>query len=331
MEEGMGTEFKITLGHGAYFERDFQKAIDFWISNFGFRKKFSLNDIEGQDWLAYVEIVKGEFIEPFVWKEESVVPINGLNSPPLIFRPKLEKNFSHACYIVNDIAGYGRELQRRGVQLYNGPAYLNDRIDGLYEPRPIMDGTMGFYIEDPDGNTIEFLEYTPGCLQLEEPTIDRIDGVKWGLGQLVYQTKNHTACMDFYINKLGFVKKFSLNDESGISWITYLALGQGHFIALAPPADTNISMPDSPVYSLAQKNPGLVYLCLTCDDIVAAGRKLQGNGLMLYKTIDGKPLMDMNTLSPSLCGSLAFFINDVSGNTIQVLQYTEDSLHFREG
>jgi catechol 2,3-dioxygenase-like lactoylglutathione lyase family enzyme len=326
----MDKKYKITIGHGAYYEPDFDRAINFWTERVGFRRKFDLNDVDGRVWLSYLEVTKGQFIESYVSREHSLIPISG-GEEPVDFRPVLDRKFAHICYIVDDIVSYGRELQRKGVQLYFGPAFMGRKVEGKYDPDVIMDGTKTFYIEDPDGNAIEFMEYLPGCMQLKAPFVGDVEGVKWSIGHYSYAVGDFRNSLEFYTEMLGFEEKFSLYDDDGEMWITYLALGMGQFVELFPPRTAKLTTPYGQKMTHTPPETGMAHLCLVVDDIVRAGNNLIRRGVKLW---DGPSSMEIRIdrpeeIKPTYCGSLTCFIDDASGNVVELMQYTDKSLQLR--
>ena len=54
-----------SLAHVAFHVTDMQKSLDFYCGVLGLTKAFELHDDEGQPWIVYLKVCKGQFIELF--------------------------------------------------------------------------------------------------------------------------------------------------------------------------------------------------------------------------------------------------------------------------
>ena len=140
---------KIThLGHVAIQCSDYEKSLKFYTEIVGLKEKFSLYDNNGGIVLTYLEIVPGIFLELFTpFGVEEVMPYGDST----VVR--------HVCFWVKDIEAAGRELQDKGIDIFVGPTTA-----GHPWPKPFVKylqgaGEYNFYISDPDGNEVEFMEY----------------------------------------------------------------------------------------------------------------------------------------------------------------------------
>ena len=139
---------KITeLGHLALTCRDLDASLSFYRDILGLKEKFCLyyDDI-GQTvsgdrrWIVYMQVDDRTFIELF----------NGdYNAPPLCGQPL---GFQHLALIVEDIMALRDELAAKGAP-----------IDA--EPSLGCDQTWQMWSHDPDGNKIEFMQYTDRSFQ----------------------------------------------------------------------------------------------------------------------------------------------------------------------
>lgn len=154
------------LGHLAFKCRDLKASVAFYRDVLGFTQKFALyfgDIVEGlrQDvgkeeeierfmplyndpWIVYMQISDRVFIELFdpQGAEKVCVPDN-----------EHCLNYQHLALIVEDIHEARNELAAKGAP-----------ID--IEPSMGMDGTWQMWSHDPDGNKIEFMQYTENSMQL---------------------------------------------------------------------------------------------------------------------------------------------------------------------
>ncbi len=119
----------IPFTHGT--EKDNLKAVE---------KSFA--DKAGKPWFIYLRMTENQLLELF-YADESYDPACNRNS-----------SYRHMSLEVENIEDAKRDLLTAGVELktdiYMGP-----------------DKTKTLWIVDPEGNEIEFMEYTPDSLQLQ--------------------------------------------------------------------------------------------------------------------------------------------------------------------
>ena len=109
----------------------------------------------GDEWLAYYKVAPKEFIELFN------LPYCGENDTQ-------NTGFHHVCLVVEDIIEAARELEGKGVTLYRGPRWLNNPFTEPFDGSEIGQcGSIAFYVQDPEGNEIELMQYTPESLQVK--------------------------------------------------------------------------------------------------------------------------------------------------------------------
>ena len=125
-----------TFGHVCLFVNNREKEADFYCNQLGLKRMFSMNFPNSETAAIYVRIAPGQFLE-------------------LIGNyPKGEKSqvgFGHLCLHVDDINEAHRELTEKGLA-----------------PTAIKAGTakcLQFFLYDPEGNAIEFMQLTPDSLQ----------------------------------------------------------------------------------------------------------------------------------------------------------------------
>lgn len=119
------------INHKGYHVTDMDRSLEFYCDKLGFKKAFELNGDNGEPWIVYVKVADGCFVELFYGGQEGE-------------RDRAE----HICFEVDDIQETAETLESRGVQLAT----------------PITQGkalNYQFWIQDPDGNWIEFMEMHP--------------------------------------------------------------------------------------------------------------------------------------------------------------------------
>lgn len=90
-----------------------------------------------------MDLGTGSFIELFD-REDATVP-----NPP----SDEQFNYKHLALEVDDIHALKEELIRRGVEIDRGPTFG-------------IEGTWQMWTHDPDGNQIEWMQYTETSMQL---------------------------------------------------------------------------------------------------------------------------------------------------------------------
>lgn len=109
---------------------------------------------EGDTWLAYFKIADRQFVELFNQKH-----FGGSKIP--------EYSFMHFSVLVSDIVEAARFFESKGLTLWAGPKYVNHPYTAPYPGnKPGKCGSYAFYIQDPEGNEIEVMQYTENSLQV---------------------------------------------------------------------------------------------------------------------------------------------------------------------
>lgn len=134
------------------------ETLRFYTEILGFSKKFELSgEYAGGRWfIDYVEIKKGQLLEL-------------LHGDFTSDNRDTKRSFQHFCFEMDDFCKTIRELQKRGVTVYRGPARSADTCqEPLEEYHPGLCGSMCAFIIDPEGNDIEIMQYTPQSRQLQK-------------------------------------------------------------------------------------------------------------------------------------------------------------------
>ncbi len=128
------------IAHLAFQVTDMERAVRFYDTALGFRRKFTLEDDQKNPWIVYLQVNERQFIELFYAKA------------PLL-RSAGSVSYQHLCIEVEDIRGVAAKLEASGIRL------VHPVIRGL-------DHNWQCWIADPDGNPIELMEYGESALQL---------------------------------------------------------------------------------------------------------------------------------------------------------------------
>ena len=201
----------------------------FYAGVLGFAEPFSLNQQDGSGlMLTYFKVNDHQFIEVF----------------PELKHPKQDR-LSHISFETSDAEQLRTYLASRGVPV---PEKLE----------PMLDGNRGFDVTDPDGHTVEFVEFRPGSLHSKDfgqhlPD-ERISQRIIHVGVVV---QDRAAADRFYKDILGFKEiwhggmKDSETDwvdmrvPDGTDWLEYMLnvhdpdpreLGVMHHLALGVPS-----------------------------------------------------------------------------------------------
>lgn len=128
------------IAHLAFQVSNMEESISFYHKAFGFDKKFTLEDDLNQPWIVYLEVSKTQFIELFY--------------STLSFPRKEAMSYQHLCLEVEDIFEFEKHIVQTGLIL-DKPIILG------------KDHNYQCWMNDPDGNPIEIMQYTKDSLQLQ--------------------------------------------------------------------------------------------------------------------------------------------------------------------
>jgi lactoylglutathione lyase len=134
------------LGHLNFFSDRIKEMLDFYTNKLGLKIKFTLDDAEGKPFGWYIECGAMTFIEIFD-QAGAVRQWGGEVS-------KLSHGsfYRHLCLEVDGLEAYTQQLVANGVEVI--PVSVG------------MDFSKQAWVKDPDGNSIELMEYTPKSFQL---------------------------------------------------------------------------------------------------------------------------------------------------------------------
>jgi catechol 2,3-dioxygenase-like lactoylglutathione lyase family enzyme len=134
------------LAHLNFVTNDLEKIIDFYVNKLGMKVKFTLDNKEGKPFGYYFACGDTTFLEFF--DQRMAAEVWGGNVEEL----RNGTRYKHFCLEVTGLDEYCKLLQEKGVDV--------SRITLG------MDNSRQAWIADPDGNSIELMEYGFSSLQL---------------------------------------------------------------------------------------------------------------------------------------------------------------------
>ena len=135
------------LAHVCLKTADLERMTDFYTHVLGLNIKFSFLNARGQVFGHYFELGSMSFLEIF----DSRLSAEHWGGRARRLSARARSTYQHFCLEVSDIETAARELSEKGVAV--SPLEVG------------MDNSKQIWIKDPDGNLIEFMEYTETSLQ----------------------------------------------------------------------------------------------------------------------------------------------------------------------
>ena len=130
------------IGHVALKVADIGRSLEFYRDRLGFAEMMHLNNDDGSLWLVYLRITDTQFLELFPDGQGDRAPDRDATA------------VNHFCLECDDLDVTAARLRDAGVKL-------------TVEPKMGLDGNRQCWIEDPDGNRIEFMQMSPSSMQVE--------------------------------------------------------------------------------------------------------------------------------------------------------------------
>ena len=134
------------LAHLNFVTNDLERIIDFYVNKLGLSVKFTLDNKEGTPFGYYFACGDTTFIEFF--DQTMAAEVWGM----LVEELNKGTQYRHFCLEVTGLDAFCQILKSRGV--------------AVTEITMGMDNSRQAWITDPDGNSIELMEYGPSSLQL---------------------------------------------------------------------------------------------------------------------------------------------------------------------
>lgn len=133
------------IGHVALKVADIERSLEFYRDRLGFAEMMRLHRDDGSLWLVYLRITDTQFIELFPGGEGGRAPGPDVTA------------INHFCLESHDLDATAEALRQAGIRL-------------TVEPKMGLDHNRQCWIEDPDGNRIEFMQMSPQSMQAEAIT-----------------------------------------------------------------------------------------------------------------------------------------------------------------
>ena len=137
------------LGHLCLKTSQLDRLVSFYRDILGLPVKFTFINKDNACFGAYFDLGNMTFLE--VFDQQGANRQWGGSSDPL--KPNEHTFYQHFCLEVRGIEAYRDTLTANGVA-------VTEIVVG-------MDGSKQAWIKDPDGNSIELMEYTPASMQLK--------------------------------------------------------------------------------------------------------------------------------------------------------------------
>jgi len=269
------------IGHNALRVSDMGKSVAFYQDIVGMTKEFEVFDEANNPWIVYLRAGEKQFLELFY---------DGVRDHSRDYDGK-KIGYHHFCVEVEDLEKTGQRLLDAG--------YINNTAT-----QPGRDHNQGYWINDPDGNAVEFVCYSP-----KSPHVLSNKGERKksnlpisGIAHVTFATEDMGKSLHFYQNILGFERIYDMPDDDGNDWLIYLRVCDGQCIELFYNGEIK--------YSPKTENPtGFMHLCLEVENIEKIAEHLRKNGITLtVEPLQGK---DHNWQC---------WANDPDGNPIEFMQ-----------
>ena len=263
-------------------------------------------------WLSYFKLADGQFVELFY--------------PGPQTKRTIEKRWDNYGYTKLNFEVDSIEAIRQ--VLLDGGVELSQDI------HPTLDGSREIQVYDPDGNEVQFTEYskTAARVPLPEEPGRRVTSRVSHITQIAFQVKDGINMLNFYTAGLGFRRadRLTMGDLAAAMeknpeadqrmllgmkmnadqpWIDYIEVAPHQFIELFA---ANGTMQEDRDLSDAF---GYQHICIEVEDIRAAFDAVRQNGLVPDTEI---------SLGPD--GAYQFWLTDPDGNRLELMQYTEKAM-----
>lgn len=140
----------VGLGHVAIRARDIEKTAAFYRDVLGFPEAFRMYDLpNGALGSVHIYLAPNQFIEIFPGGRNALP--EGEAKAEAVARPI---GLVHICLTCGDIEEMFQEIRARGAPIDT-------------EIKTGVSKCLQFWTHDPDGNAIEFMQLTPGCLRTQ--------------------------------------------------------------------------------------------------------------------------------------------------------------------
>lgn len=266
------------IAHTAFFVTDMKAAMHFYCDLIGMTHAFSLKDDNGDPWIEYCGFGKGQFIELFYGSTYTAKPAYDWN----------RVGFHHATFETSNLDALARRMYAEGLL---STEHVNTSDDG----------NRRFLVQDPDGNAVEFVEYTEAS-----PLVQGQVTQGKGIACVAIASEDPERAMKFYRDICGFPVQWTHTGETDHEQTVYLQIKPGQLIALHAHATEHLPP--------ASGRAGFHHFCLEVSDIHAAVSHFEAAGVEIDVQISqGKDL------------NLQAWIRDPDGIKLELMQISPDA------
>lgn len=191
------------MSHIALFTQDMAKSLEFYRDFLGFEEQFQLTDSEGHLSLNFIKI-------------------NDLQSIELFPEPNAGTERLHQiAFVVEDLEALRLHLKSRAIAVPD--AVGKGRI-----------GNFNFSVRDPDGHTVEFVQYTPDGWTLQDAGKHMGEApIAQHLRHVGFMVRSLDASLAFYSDVLGFSETWrGSSDGKLLSWVNLKVQDSDDYIEL---------------------------------------------------------------------------------------------------
>lgn len=138
-----------------FFCNDFDAMVKFYRDTLEMEHVYTLRDSEARPIKTCLKVADRQFVVL-------------LNRPYAKVRGWDSLSCTHVAILVEDIFAVARAMESKGVLLTKGPKVNRKWILGPYacDPEIAPCGSYAAWVQDPEGNEIEFMQYTPASMQI---------------------------------------------------------------------------------------------------------------------------------------------------------------------
>lgn len=268
------------FGHVAMRVHDMDKVLSFYRDALGLEHVFGLQDDAGKPWIEYVKIAENQYVELF----------HGGTVRPDAAYDFDRIGYHHFAISVGDIAALAKKLFAMGLLEKDTPS-LND------------DGNLGLWIEDPEGNAIEIVEYQPTSpvMKTNHAAFDYpvTPGVK-GIAHVSFVVENMDEAVDYFEKRMGFEHVLDLPDKEGKPFLKFLRVCDGQYMELFYTAKHRRERKAG--------EAGYEHLCFIAEDVQKSASSLKDACI----SIDAAPKLGKD-------GNLQLWCHDTDQNPIEIV------------
>lgn len=124
------------VAHVGIYANDLDRTRVFYKDLLGFEEPFSLKRNDGSEWIVYIKVNEFQYIELFAERRRTGGPLG------------------HFALYTDSVKRMKNYLESRGVE----------PVDDIHKGKA---GNSFFTIKDPDGHTVEIMQYEPGSRTAE--------------------------------------------------------------------------------------------------------------------------------------------------------------------